>query len=128
MKRMFRLFILWVVLFPILGSAETGPRLVCDTPTFEFGFVDQSAVVTNVFQVRNEGNTTFTLHHIKTACSCTRARIDRQMIGPGETAQVTVVFRAKRRRGPQHKSIKLIPIHAEKPALTLYMDGFVSSN
>lgn len=118
---------LLVLLFPLFGNAVEGFKLVCDKPVYNFGTVDQSAVVTNVFTVRNEGDLTFALKYIHPGCSCTKAKIDKRMIGPGETAEVTAVFTAKKRRGGQKKSLRIISINSTTPALTLYMKGFVSA-
>ncbi|MFA6172617.1 MAG: DUF1573 domain-containing protein [Kiritimatiellales bacterium] len=117
--------ILPLLILPTVGSAVTGPKLVCDAPVYQFGRVDQSAVVTNVFTVRNEGDTTFIAGLARTTCSCTKARISKRMIGPGETAELTAVFTAVRRSGEQKKTIYLLPYESETPAVTFYLEGFV---
>lgn len=119
------LVLFFLLIFPMFGNAQAGARLVCDEPVFNFGTLDQTAVVTNVFKVRNEGNVSFSLKYIRSSCSCTKARPERRIIGPGETVDVTAVYTAARRRGPQKKTLKLIPSQSEEPALTLYMEGFV---
>ncbi len=117
----------FLLTLPTLGKAEEGYKLVCDEPVYSFGRVDQSAVITNVFTVRNEGDLSFMLKYIHTSCGCTKGRMDKRIIGPGETAKLTAVYKAIRRKGTQKKSIKLIPIHSDKPVLTLYMEGFVET-
>jgi hypothetical protein len=118
-------FIFLLLVFPMFGNAEEGVRLVCDEPVYEFGTLDQSSVVTNVFKVCNKGDVSFVLKYIRTSCSCTRARSDRRIIGPGETAEIRAVYTAARRRGPQKKAVKLISAQTGDPALMLYMEGFV---
>lgn len=98
---------------------------MCDAPVYNFGQVDQSAVITNVFTVRNEGKLTYVHKYVQVGCSCTRGRLDKRMIGPGESAEVTAVYTAARRRGPQKKSLRLIPVDSDEPALTLYFEGDV---
>jgi len=119
------LFFIAILIFPMVGKAVEGVRLICDEPVYNFGVVDQSAVITNVFKVRNEGDLTFMLKYIHPGCSCTKARSNKRVIGPGETAEVTAVYTAKRRKGRQKKSLKLISIDSDKPALIFYMEGFV---
>lgn len=111
--------------FPSIGNAVEGVRLVCDAPVYNFGQVDQSAVVTNVFTFRNEGDTTFVAGMPRTTCSCTQARLNKRMIGPGESAEVTAVFTAARFAGEQHKTIYLLPSDSGIPAIKFYMRGFV---
>jgi len=110
----------------MLGKAVEGVRLVCDVPVYHFGTVDQSAVVTHVFTIRNEGDLTFMAGMPRATCSCTQVRISRQMIGPGETAELTVVFTAARRAGEQKKTIILPSANSGDPSITFYMQGFVS--
>ncbi len=119
------LFYFLVLIFPMFGTAQTGAKLVCEHPVFEFGVLDQSAMVTNVFRVRNDGDMTFVLKYVRSSCSCTRAWPDRRMIGPGETANIKSVYTAARRRGPQKKSLKLISAQTGEPELSLYFEGFV---
>ncbi len=126
MKRIWLLILIFV--FPMVGKSVEGYKLVCDEPVYQFGRVDQSAVITNVFKVRNEGDLTFALKYIHPGCSCTKARSNKRMIGPGETAEVTAIYTAKRRKGVQKKGMRIIPLHSDEPALTLYMEGFVESS
>lgn len=114
-----------ILAFPVLGNAVTGPKLVCEAPAYQFGSVTQSAVVTNVFIFRNEGDTTFVAGMPRTTCSCTKVSLSKRMIGPGETAELTAVFTAARRSGVQKKTIYLPPYESETPAITFYMEGFV---
>ncbi len=123
MKRFF--FLLSVLIFPMLGNAVEGIRLVCDEPVYNFGHVDQSAVITNVFTVRNEGDLSFVLHHIQTGCSCTKGQMNKRVISPGESAELTAVYTAARRKGEQRKSLKLISVDPNGPTLMVYMQGFV---
>lgn len=123
MKHIF--FLLSVLILPMLGSAVEGIRLVCDEPVYDFGRVDQSAVITHQFTIRNEGDRSFVLQRIRTSCSCTKGQMSQRIIGPGEVAQLTAVFTAARRKGPQKKGIRLISVDSDEPTLVLYLEGFV---
>ena len=114
-----------LLIFPMLGSAVNGPKLVCDKPEYDFGKVSQAAVVTHVFILRNEGDTTFVAGIPQTACSCTQVKLSKRMIGPGETAELTAVFTAARRAGEQRKNIYLPSSDSDDPALILCLQGFV---
>ncbi len=119
--------ILLLLAFPDIGKAVEGIKLACDTPVYNFGQVDQSAVVTNVFKIRNEGDLTFVAGMPRTTCSCTRARLNKRIIGPGETAELTAVFTAARRSGEQKKEILLSAAESPEPVLKLSMTGVVLS-
>jgi hypothetical protein len=118
---------LLILLFPMVGKAVEGYKLVCDQPVYDFGQTNQSAVITHVFKVRNDGDLTFALKYIHPGCSCTKAKVDKRMIGPGESANVVAVFTAKRRSGKQNKSVRLIPMDSNTPALSLYLKGVVEA-
>lgn len=124
MKRI--VFMMAALLLPMLGKAVEGYKLVCDESVYNFGHIDQSVVVTNVFTIRNEGDLTFPLKYIHTSCGCTKGRLDKRMIGPGETAKLTAVFTAARRKGTQKKALRVISIHSDTPAIVLYLEGFVN--
>ena len=113
------------LLFPMLGNAVTGPKLVCDTPVYQFGRIGPSAVVTNIFVIRNDGDTTFVAGMPRATCSCTHVRLNKRMIGPGESAELTAVFTAEGRAGEQKKVIYLPPSDSGIPAIKFYMQGFV---
>lgn len=111
--------------FPMAGNAVTGPKLVCDAPVFQFGHVDQSAAVTNIFVIRNDGDTTFVAGMPRTTCSCTHVRLNKRMIGPGESAELAAVFTAQGRAGEQKKVIYLPAAESDVPVIKFYMQGFV---
>jgi hypothetical protein len=116
---------LFLLAFPNIGNAVNGPKLVCDAPVYNFGKVTQAAVVTNVFILRNEGDTTFVAGMPRATCSCTQVKLSKRMIGPGETAELTAVFTAVRRIGEQRKSIYLPSADSDDPVLILCLQGFV---
>lgn len=116
-----------LLLFPLFANAGPGYKLVCDKPIYDFGRVGQSAVITNVFTIRNEGYVAFPLKYVHTSCGCTRGRMDKRIIEPGQTARVTAVYKAARRKGAQKKALRLLSTSSEYPALTLYMQGFVET-
>ncbi|MBM4152541.1 MAG: DUF1573 domain-containing protein [Kiritimatiellaceae bacterium] len=117
-----------LLLFPWMGRAVTGPVILCDTPTVSFGQVDTSAVITNVFILRNVGDTTGILGLPRTACGCTTARLSQTMVGPGETVSLTVTFKASGQAG-QQKQVIYIPSRdpAVRP-IALFLEGFVSKS
>ncbi len=47
-------FILWAG--PSLYAGATGPAIVVDKPAFDFGMVDEGAVVEHAFKVLNQGD------------------------------------------------------------------------
>ena len=114
------------LLFPMLGKAVDGYKLVCDDPVYTFGMIDQTAVITNVFILRNEGDLTYVHKYTHTSCGCTKGQLEKRMIGPGEEVKLTAVYTAKNRRGKQKKVLRLISMDSAEPAIVLTMEGFVN--
>ena len=113
------------VLFPLLGSAEEGATLVCDEPIYNFGEIYQTTIVTNVFTIRNTGDLTFLVKRVYASCSCTKGKIDKKVIEPGETAQVTAIFNSSGRMGAQKRSLRIMSSTSYQPALKLFLNGAV---
>ena len=118
---------LLLLIFPMIGNAVEGYKLVCDEPVYNFGMVDQTAVITNVFLIRNDGDLTYVHKYVHTSCGCTRGRVEKRMIEPGETVKLTAIYTAARRRGKQKKTLRMIPMNSAKPAIILYLEGFVNA-
>jgi hypothetical protein len=112
---------------PQMGCAVEGARLVCDPSIFDFGTVDSSAVVTNVFTLRNVGDVSYPVKMVHTSCSCTKGRISQRMIGPGETVDLTAVFTAARRKGPQKKAVRVESMNPTYPSFVVYVKGVVTA-
>ena len=125
----FRVYLIAVIcaLLSPAAQAVVGVKLVCDAPVFEFGRVDQSAVITNVFILKNAGDLSFVMQSIITSCDCTTASIDRRTIGPGESAKITAVFTAAGRNGIQKRRITLTPADGAAAPVIFYMEGFVET-
>ncbi len=121
----YKIFLMMALLFPMFGKAVDGYKLVCDKPVYSFGSVDQTAMITNVFTLRNEGDLTYVHRYVHTSCGCTKGRLEKRMIGPGETVKLTAVYKAKNRRGKQKKSLRVMSMDFVEPAIILYMEGFV---
>lgn len=119
------IFLMAALLLPMVGKSAEGCKLVCDEPVYHFGTVDQTAVVTNVFLIRNEGDLTYVHKYVHTSCGCTKGQLEKRMIGPGETVKLLAVFKANNRHGKQKKALRLIPMDSAAPALVLTMEGFV---
>lgn len=99
------------------------PRLVCDEPSYDFGERDSSEVVSHVFTLRNEGDLTLEIGRVRPSCGCTVARLSRQQIPPGETAEITTEFSLKGRSGRQRKNIRVENNDPTNQAFMLYLEG-----
>src|SRR5688572_19331933 len=108
------------------GSEQEGPRLSLLTPErFEFGDMDQDAVMRHTFEIRNDGDQPLKVTEMGTSCKCTTAGLDKDHLQPGETAIITMEWNAK-------GSLSLFEQHAEyktndprRPRFRLIVSGTI---
>lgn len=116
--------LLVTLLLPVLMMAQMrGPKIKAASDLYDFGEVEQGAVVKYNFLITNDGDDTLTILGVNTSCGCTAADLKQKSIKPGETAPLAVEFNTKDRIGPQIKYISITSNDAGKPVLKLTISG-----
>lgn len=106
----------------------TGPKVLVDTPTFDFGPVDRDSTIVHVFKITNAGEAPLELEAGSTTCSrCTIASLDKSRLAPGESTGVRVEFSTtnSQPRFRQHATIRTND--PALPTLDLTISGVVTS-
>ena len=75
------------------GEARKGPRLTLARDRHDFGAVWTTETHECSFAFTNTGDEMLVIRHIKPACSCTAATLDKREYAPGEGAAITVTFK-----------------------------------
>ena len=75
---------------------------------YDFGAVDEGAVVTHRFPFRNAGATPLTIANASSTCGCTIPEWPRGPVAPGDTGSVFVRFDTEGKVGPQVKTVTLL--------------------
>lgn len=102
-------------------AAPAQMRLVADT--LDLGLVEHGGRVSGTIMAVNTGTDTLQILSVHTDCGCTVADFSRTPVAPGDTAAVTVSYRADSHAwGPFVRRVKLRTSHAEAP----YLDGVVT--
>ncbi len=70
------------------------PRIALSTTLVDFGQIAKTARVEGRVTVRNAGGQTLEILSVTTSCGCTKARLDSQIIEPGQETTLTVIFDA----------------------------------
>lgn len=83
------------------------PRLLLETPSYDFGKIDPSSVVTHRFRVRNGGAAPLTLGEPRPSCGCTSTVTGQRTLAPGESTELEVTFHADRTQGPVKKTVEV---------------------
>lgn len=69
-----------------------GPRIAIESKEFNFGEVAFGEVVEQTFEVKNVGGEVLKIDRVSTSCGCTKAKVDKEEIAPGETAELLVTY------------------------------------
>lgn len=82
-----------VLVLALVGAACSGgsPRIVVEPETLDLGEVPQE-ILEMTYTVRNLGDADLNIEKVSTSCGCTKAVLDRELIPPGETAELRVTF------------------------------------
>ena len=139
MKMFLRLLCLCALLIPLQCLAQgaaapaapvapltNAPRLVCEQSTFEFGELDESAVVEHEFVLRNAGTAPLNITSVRAACGCTVASLQDPIVQPGTQTVIKARLSLQARRGHQSKSIYVQSNDPLMPYLSLWMNGTVT--
>lgn len=86
-----------------LGSAI----IEFDTKDYDFGTVNEGAVVEGMFKVANKGKTDLIITDASASCGCTVPEWPKEAIKPGDSAEIKFSFNSKGRTGKQSKTITL---------------------
>jgi len=97
-----------------------------DSSSYDFGTINEGAVVEHDFKFRNDGEYPLILNNITSSCGCTTPEWPKEPIGPKQTSSIKVRFDSKNKSGPQ---VKTITVYANtEPAYSeLRLRGIVNA-
>lgn len=100
-----------VIKFPVSGDGTVDtvnlPKISFSESLFNFGTVDEGAIVTHRFNFKNTGKEPLLIARGSSTCGCTVPEFPKTPIAPGDTASVKVVFNTDNKSGPQKKPVTL---------------------
>lgn len=113
---------------PAAAAAPTGPTTVMAfaETTFDFGTVDEGEVVSHTYTFTNAGDEPLVLSNAKGSCGCTVPNWPREPIAPGQTADVTVTFNSKNKKGKRNQKVT-ITANTNPPQSFIYLTGDVNA-
>ncbi|MCF8281344.1 MAG: DUF1573 domain-containing protein [Bacteroidales bacterium] len=76
-----------------------------EQPIFEFGEVDEGAVVKHEFVFKNNGKVPLVIQNAHSTCGCTIPDWPKEMIAPGESGVIKVEFNTKGKSEFQEKPV-----------------------
>ncbi|MCE7042578.1 DUF1573 domain-containing protein [Dyadobacter sp. CY312] len=111
-------------------SKQAGSKLpvlaLMDSSSYDFGTVQEGAVVEHTFRFRNDGEFPLILNNITSSCGCTTPEWPKEPIEANATSSIKVRFDTKNKSGPQ---VKTITVYANtEPAYSeLRLRGIVNA-
>lgn len=100
---LFALFFLLISTSTLLG--EKAPKIKFEHESWDFGRVNQGAILTHVFPFGNEGDDTLHINRVRTSCGCTAALVSEEKVEPGKTGEIKVDFNTQGYEGEVSKYI-----------------------
>lgn len=113
----------WCFLYLFVAIPSfSAPRIVCDSPKYDFGTVIGQNEITHTFILWNRGDESVKISGIKNCCG-TESSITPMEILPGSNAVCTSIFTTRNRYGPQDKQILIASNDRKNPYYELKMIG-----
>ncbi|MEL7221634.1 MAG: DUF1573 domain-containing protein [Bacteroidota bacterium] len=108
-------------------AAPTGPTtsMTFAETTFDFGTVDEGELVSHTYSFTNTGDETLVLSDAKGSCGCTVPKWPREPIAPGQSADITVEFNSKNKKGKRNQKVT-ITANTNPPQTFIYLTGEVN--
>jgi hypothetical protein len=86
-------------IFVSTGAVLAGPALETSIEEFDFGQVPTRSVLFYSLWFRSVGDDTLRIYEIKTGCDCAVMPLERDILPPGDSIKVTLVWEAERTHG-----------------------------
>ncbi len=106
-------------LFCISAFAQQAPAIRCESPVREFGSIPKGTRASHTFLLENVGTAPLTIASVQPSCSCTTAQLSRQILLPGQTAEMETVMDSTDFEGPLEKVVLVTSDDPVHPLLSL---------
>lgn len=124
-----------VALFDVLGGAlqilpvaeaqDSAPEIKFDSQVFDFGTVDEGAIIDHTFKVSNQGQTTLKIVGAHAACGCTTPKFEKKTLEPGETTNLFVTVDTSMKQNAVTKTVNITSNDPRHPVVEIALKMFV---
>lgn len=105
-------------------DSENVAKMEFEQPIFEFGEVDEGAVINHEFKFVNNGKVPLVIQNAHSTCGCTIPDWPKEMIAPGESAVIKVEFNTKGKSEFQEKPV-IITANTYPSVTKVFLRGIV---
>lgn len=106
--------LLGALLLPRPAVAQSDPRLVIETASFDFGPVERGSKVEYTFSLANRGSGELRIDHVKGSCGCTVGVASASEVPAGGVGRVVVTLDTA---GMSGRIAKVVNVYSNDPAL-----------
>lgn len=114
-----------VLLLLCLGSAAAQAALKWEQTEIELHPAAGAPTAVGTFKYKNVGSAPVHFNSIRTSCGCTTAAQKKDVVGPGESGEITATFKVGSSVGPQQKSVRVETDDPEAPVTTLVLRAMI---
>jgi hypothetical protein len=87
------------------NGALSGPKMVFDTTSFDFGRVYEGEVPGWYFHYWNKGDKDLVITEVKASCGCTTPEYSSEALAPGMEGRIRIAFDSGGRWGYQYETV-----------------------
>ncbi|MCD6098622.1 DUF1573 domain-containing protein [bacterium] len=92
--------------------SEPQPKIEVPETSFNFGYAPSGYYLLHSYILKNTGEDTLHIKHVRTTCGCTKAPLTKRAVPPGDSTYVTLIFNSTRY---YHKVRKAAYITSDDP-------------
>jgi hypothetical protein len=96
-----------LALLALAGSVAAEPQMTVGENSFDFGYAPQNNRVAHVFWLRSTGVDTLRITKVQPGCGCTKAPLEKDVLAPGDSTRLEVIFNTGKYKGNIMKSPKI---------------------
>lgn len=105
---------------------ETISSIKFDKNTFDFGDIDEGAVVNTTFSFINDSKRNLVINNCLGSCGCTVPTWTKEVIKPGGKGKIDIQFNSAGKKGQQQKTVTVYA-NTEPATTILYIKANVSA-
>jgi len=105
MFKKYSIYVVFIIISLLSLSIPAQPVLKMTVENFDFGFTPQNAAVSYDFWLYSTGKDTLKITRVKTSCGCTKAPLEKDVLAPGDSTRLEIIFTTGRYKNKVRKSI-----------------------
>jgi cytochrome c553 len=118
----------WIVQSGSMAVAQTShPKMKFEEESFDFGKINEGAIVEHVFKFTNIDEDTLKIAEVKASCGCTAALLSANNIPPNGSGEIKATFNSRGKSGSIRKTISVRIDDAKRTVQVISFTAFVEA-